>query len=65
MYVGGLPVQGFLNSWLLASVLLQHEANGIDFHVGRKDQFVRSRSTCNWQRSLALRCRRIVATKLW
>jgi predicted acyl esterase len=40
MYVGGIPVQGFLNSWLLGSILLQHEANGIDFHVGHKDQFI-------------------------
>lgn len=40
MYVSGLPVQGFLNSWLLGSVLLQHQANGIDFEVGHEDRFI-------------------------
>jgi predicted acyl esterase len=29
MYQGGIPIQGFLNSWLFGSVLLQHQANGL------------------------------------
>lgn len=29
MYHGGIPIQGFLNSWLYGSVLLQHMANGL------------------------------------
>lgn len=29
MYQGGIPIQGFLNSWLYGSVLLQHMANGL------------------------------------
>ena len=40
MYHGGIPIQGFLNSWLFGSVLLQHEANGIEFAVGGKDRVV-------------------------
>lgn len=40
MYHGGIPIQGFLSSWLFGSILLQHYAQGIDFHVGRKDQAV-------------------------
>lgn len=40
MYHGGIPIQGFLNSWLFGSVLLQHQAQGIDFHTGDKDRFV-------------------------
>jgi uncharacterized protein len=40
MYHGGIPIQGFLSSWLFGSILMQHESNGIDFHVGQKDQFV-------------------------
>jgi putative CocE/NonD family hydrolase len=40
MYHGGIPIQGFLNSWLFGSILLQHQAEGVDFHVGGKDQVV-------------------------
>ncbi|USQ71717.1 CocE/NonD family hydrolase [Roseomonas mucosa] len=29
MYQGGIPIQGFLNSWLYGSVILQHMANGL------------------------------------
>jgi len=29
MYQGGIPIQGFLNSWLFGSVLLQHMAKGL------------------------------------
>lgn len=40
LYHGGIPIQGFLNSWLFGSVLLQHQAQGIDFHAGGKDQII-------------------------
>jgi putative CocE/NonD family hydrolase len=40
MYHGGIPIQGFLNAWLFGSVLVQHELNDIDFHVGDKHEFV-------------------------
>ncbi|WP_194896507.1 CocE/NonD family hydrolase, partial [Catenulispora pinisilvae] len=40
MYHGGIPIQGFLSSWLFGSVLYQHELKGIDFHVGDKHEFV-------------------------
>lgn len=40
MYHGGIPIQGFLSSWLFGSVLLQHQAQGIDFTTGHKDRFV-------------------------
>ncbi|HTX63909.1 MAG TPA: CocE/NonD family hydrolase [Acidimicrobiales bacterium] len=40
MYHGGIPIQGFLNAWLFGSTLLQHQAEGIDFRVGAKDQVV-------------------------
>ncbi len=40
MYHGGIPIQGFLNSWLFGSVLLNHQAQGIDFAAGGKDRFV-------------------------
>src|ERR1035438_2612459 len=29
MYQGGIPIQGFLNSWLFGSLLLQHMAKGL------------------------------------
>jgi uncharacterized protein len=29
MYQGGIPIQGFLNSWLFGSVLLQHMGTGL------------------------------------
>ena len=29
MYHGGIPIQGFLNSWMFGSVLLQHMGNGL------------------------------------
>jgi predicted acyl esterase len=54
MYHGGIPIQGFLNAWLFGSVLYQHELNGIDFHVGTKDEFVYDvlshRFDDDWQR---------------
>jgi len=40
MYHGGIPIQGFLSTWLLGSVLLQHQAQGIDFSTGNKDRFL-------------------------
>lgn len=40
MYHGGIPIQGFLNSWLFGSILLQHDASGIDFAVGEKDKAI-------------------------
>ncbi|MFK0152009.1 CocE/NonD family hydrolase [Streptomyces sp. NPDC090493] len=40
MYHGGIPVQGFLSTWLFGSVLVQHQIDGIDFHVGDKQDFV-------------------------
>ena len=36
MYHGGIPIQGFLNSWLYGSVLLEHMAEGLSItHHGR------------------------------
>ena len=40
MYHGGIPIQGFLSTWLFGSVLYQHELRGIGFHVGDKHEFV-------------------------
>jgi uncharacterized protein len=40
MYTGGIPTQGFLNAWLFGSVLLQHQAQGIGFEVGKKDRVI-------------------------
>ncbi len=40
MYHGGIPIQGFLNSWLFGSVLLQHGALGHDLRGGRRDQVI-------------------------
>ncbi len=40
MYHGGIPIQGFLNSWLFGSILLHHQTQSIDFHEGKKDQVV-------------------------
>lgn len=40
MYHGGIPIQGFLNAWLFGSILLQHQAQGIDFDAGAKDRVV-------------------------
>lgn len=40
MYHGGIPTQGFFASWLFGSVLYQHYLNSIDFHEGRKHEFI-------------------------
>ncbi|MFG1609776.1 CocE/NonD family hydrolase [Actinoplanes sp. NPDC049265] len=40
MYHGGIPSMGFLLNWLYHAVLMQHQANGIDFAVGGKDRFL-------------------------
>lgn len=40
MYHGGIPIQGFLSTWLFGSVLLQHQAQGIGFRAGDKDRVV-------------------------
>jgi uncharacterized protein len=40
MYHGGIPIQGFLSTWLFGSILVQHQIDGIDYHVGDKDKFV-------------------------
>ena len=40
MYHGGIPIQGFLSSWLFGSVLLQHQAEGHDIRGGGRDQVV-------------------------
>lgn len=40
MYHGGIPIQGFLNSWLFGSILLQHKALDIGFREGGKDQVI-------------------------
>jgi hypothetical protein len=41
MYQGGIPIQGFLNSWLFGSVLLQHMAKGLPMTENGRD-----RATC-------------------
>lgn len=38
MYHGGIPMQGFLGTWLIGSVLLQHQAEGHDIRGGERHQ---------------------------
>jgi uncharacterized protein len=40
MYHGGIPIQGFLNAWLFGSVLLQHQANGLDLREGGRGDVI-------------------------
>ena len=40
MYQGGIPIQGFLNSWLFGSVLLQHQANGLPMTQNGRDRVI-------------------------
>jgi uncharacterized protein len=40
MYTGGIPTQGFLNSWLFGSVLLQHAANGLHIDANGRGQVI-------------------------
>jgi putative CocE/NonD family hydrolase len=40
MYTGGMPIQGFLNSWLFGSVLLQHAANGLQIDANGRGQVI-------------------------
>ena len=40
MYQGGIPIQGFLNSWLFGSVLLQHQANGLPMTESGRDRVI-------------------------
>ena len=40
MYQGGIPIQGFLNSWLFGSVLLQHQANGLPMTENGRDRVI-------------------------
>lgn len=40
MYQGGMPIQGFLNSWLFGSVLLQHQANGLSMTENGRDRVI-------------------------
>ncbi len=38
MYHGGIPAQGFLGTWLIGSVLLQHQAEGHDIRGGNRHE---------------------------
>jgi len=38
MYHGGIPMQGFLGSWLLGSVMLQHMGEGHDIRGGNRHE---------------------------
>ena len=40
MYQGGIPIQGFLNSWLFGSVLLQHMADGLPMAEHGRDRVI-------------------------
>ena len=40
MYQGGIPIQGFLNSWLFGSVLLQHMGNGLPIDGGGRGRVI-------------------------
>jgi uncharacterized protein len=40
MYQGGIPIQGFLSSWLFGSVLLQHVANGLPMTENGRDRVI-------------------------
>lgn len=38
MYHGGIPAQGFYGSWLIGSVMLQHQAEGHDIRGGNRHE---------------------------
>ena len=40
MYHGGIPVQGFLGTWLIGSILLQHQASGLSMTDGGRAKFL-------------------------
>jgi uncharacterized protein len=40
MYQGGIPIQGFLNTWLYGSVLLQHHGNGLPIVDNGRGDFI-------------------------
>jgi putative CocE/NonD family hydrolase len=40
MYQGGIPIQGFLNSWLFGSVLLQHMADNLPMNQNGRDKVI-------------------------
>ncbi len=54
MYHGGIPTAGFISSWMLQAILLQHQAEGIPFEAGRKDHalfdMLAHRFDDEWQR---------------
>jgi len=57
MYQGGIPIQGFLGSWLIGSVLLQHHAQGHDPRGGGRGEVLAEMLTHTlddeWQRRRA------------
>ena len=40
IYQDGIPIQGFLNSWLFGSVLLQHMAKGLPMTENGRDHVI-------------------------
>jgi predicted acyl esterase len=40
IYQDGIPIQGFLNSWLFGSVLLQHMAKGLPTTENGRDRVI-------------------------
>jgi len=40
MYQGGIPIRGFLNSWMFGSVLLQHMAKGLPMMENSRDRVI-------------------------
>ncbi|HLH78274.1 MAG TPA: CocE/NonD family hydrolase [Candidatus Binataceae bacterium] len=40
MYHGGLPAHGFLGAWVLASVMLAHQATGHDIYGANRHRFI-------------------------
>jgi len=40
MYQGGIPIRGFLNSWMFGSVLLQHMAKGLPMTENSRDRVI-------------------------
>ncbi len=57
MYQGGIPVQGFLGSWLIGSVMMQHKAQGLDPRGGGRNEVLADVITHSlddeWQRRRA------------
>jgi hypothetical protein len=60
MYQGGIPIQGFLNSWLFGSVLLQHTAKGRHGTV-----VLHGRGICSFDRVSKCRGGRAVVGLFW